>query len=141
MLRQRATLVDDLAYTIGDVQKAFEPMLELMRDTQGVGLAAPQVGISRQFFLMDLNSKVSVYVNPIIIEKSTEKVESIEGCLSLPAKPTYQLTRAESITISAEDYYGVEKEYTFSGYGAIIVQHELDHLQGRLINDYWEAYH
>jgi peptide deformylase len=140
VLRQKTLLVDNLAYSTTDVQQAFEPMCEIMRTAGGVGLAAPQIGVSRAFFIMDLNNTISVYSNPEIIEQSHGVLDSREGCLSLP-RASFQLRRAGSIVLRAEDYYGVQREYIFDGLGAIIVQHEVDHLKGRLINDHWLAYH
>lgn len=119
------------------------------KDPVGVGLAAPQVGIPLRIFLAKplQKSKISVFINPVIVEnqitanplESDEKSVKIkrtrkrllEGCLSIP-NIWGNVTRKKQITISYQDEKGNSHTKTFKGFIATIVQHELDHLSGLL---------
>lgn len=121
--------------------------LAAQRDPEGVGLAAPQVGLPLQLFIMKArkNAKVRVFVNPKIVSSIEYQVSSIEnpkpkhptsakkleGCLSIP-RIWGHVSRVPQATLSYQDETGKTHEETFSGFEAIIVQHEMDHLQGIL---------
>ncbi len=115
-------------------------------DPVGVGLAAPQIGLSLQIFITKPlpNSKIQVFINPKIISKGidakTEIIKSkkakqedlkLEGCLSLP-NIWGEVKRKPTITISYLDETGKKYKKTFKGFMAIIIQHEMDHLNGVL---------
>ncbi|MGN1393175.1 MAG: peptide deformylase [Succinivibrionaceae bacterium] len=114
-------------------------MFETMYHNEGIGLAAPQVGIYKKLVVIDVvgdkkEENQIVLINPIIIEKSgTTGIE--EGCLSVPGLKGF-VERAEQITVSALNKKGEEFHIKADGLLAICIQHELDHLNGKLFIDY-----
>jgi peptide deformylase len=111
-------------------------MLETMYSQEGVGLAAPQVGDGRRLMVIDTGATNHDYgagalklVNPVIVEASEDMVDSIEGCLSVP---TLQITvkRSASVKVNYQTPQGDTVVEEFVGVTAVIVQHELDHLNG-----------
>ena len=132
MLREPARPVDDPA----EVAKAAGEMFRIMHDNKGVGLAATQVGISRRFFVMDTRDESSgelVLINPEIVEGKGE-LTAVEGCLSLPGLEM-KVPRYEWVKIRGTTLDGKEIELEGDGLFARAVQHELDHLAGKLIID------
>jgi len=127
-----------------DLKTLITNMYETMYHAEGVGLAAPQIGLPIRLLVIDLEPfkeddpelgsfKVTM-INPIILEKSVQEVSGEEGCLSIPGVHE-TVSRAESIKIK---YYDVDfNEYIeeFHGYKARVVQHEYDHLEGHLFTD------
>ena len=112
-------------------------MFETMYAHRGIGLAATQIDVHQRLFVTDCSEDKSdprVFVNPVIISAEGE-VASEEGCLSIP-DVTETIKRAETITVRARDQYGKEFELTTDGLMAICIQHELDHLNGKLFVDY-----
>jgi peptide deformylase len=113
-----------------------DQMFVLMRESKGVGLAAPQVGINLRLFVMNHDGDPAhdkVYVNPLLsLAEGDEEAE--EGCLSLP-KVNINVFRPKTIKIEALDLTGKPFEETESGYIARIWQHETDHLNGILLTD------
>ncbi len=121
------------------VQRLGEQMLETMYDARGVGLAATQVNVHERLFVADCAGEGSVpeplvFVNPVILDRSGS-VESEEGCLSIPGV-TDKVMRAEAVHVRARDVSGKVFERETSGLLAICIQHEIDHLDGRLFIDY-----
>lgn len=118
-----------------------EDMLETMREADGVGLAAPQVGVMKRIFVCrpELNKFEQEYVmiNPEIIETEGEQ-ESVEGCLSVPGY-IGMLKRPECVKLRAMNLDGETKEYEFSGFAATCIMHENDHLNGVVYPDIAEA--
>lgn len=116
-------------------------MLETMYDAPGSGLAAPQVGVLRRLFVMDCAKKEGtppqpmVLVNPVILTRSDETKVWEEGCLSIP-EIYHDVERPAEVTMRWLDLDGSEQERDFDGFAAVCVQHELDHLDGRLYIDY-----
>ena len=111
----------------------LDDMKETMYDADGVGLAAPQVGILRRVCVIDIGEGLIELVNPVIIEKNGVQNES-EGCLSLPGN--YKTTcRPMSVTVRAQDRNG--ETFTVSGEGLLARAfcHEIDHLDGVLFID------
>lgn len=114
-------------------------MTETMYESNGIGLAATQVDVQKRLFITDLAkdgepSKLTVYINPIIRDKIGE-VRGDEGCLSVPGvfEP---VIRAEQITVDYQDIDGKSHTITCSGLQAICIQHENDHLDGKVFVDY-----
>ena len=123
---------------VGEVTERYQIMLddmvETMRDANGVGLAAPQVGIMRRMFVAEPEPEhVYYFVDPEIISLEGEQ-ESEEGCLSVPGRAG-KVMRPEKIVIKGKDRYGKEKQYTFEGFEAVVMCHEFDHLEGVLYTD------
>ena len=116
------------------IQMILDDMVETMRDANGVGLAAPQVGIMRRMFVAEPEpEKVYIFVDPEIVSMEGEQ-EGTEGCLSVPGYAG-TVKRPEKIVIKGRDRYGKEKEYTFEGFDAVVMCHEFDHLEGILYTD------
>src|SRR3954468_9677825 len=111
-------------------------MLELMRESNGVGLAAPQVGHNIQMFVMNASREPNdnkIYVNPCLSDPDGEET-SEEGCLSLPSVNA-QISRNKTLKMRAQDLEGNWFEEVESGFTARVWQHEFDHLMGVLITD------
>jgi peptide deformylase len=113
----------------------IKEMSEIMYTQDGVGLAAPQVGISRRFFIYDIGEKLNVIVNPQIIEISKEIVIGEEGCLSIP-EVFDEISRSIKIKVEYEDQFGNKYSKEMEGYEARVFQHEFDHLNGKLFIDH-----
>ena len=119
-----------------DLASLVERMRHLLRDANGIGLAATQVGVLRRVFLFlpDLEQDAVALVNPRIVESSDERVSDDEGCLSLQGV-VVPVERDERVTVEASDPEGNEIRFELEGLPARIAQHELDHLDGVLILD------
>jgi len=119
------------------VRQIAERMIEMMYEAKGVGLAGQQVGLTKRIVALDISEKHNngfVYINPVITEQ-TGSCTAEEGCLSLPGI-TAKVTRAEAVRIKAYDLKGNELTVYARDLEARAWQHELDHLDGRLIIDY-----
>ena len=111
----------------------IDEMFETMYGERGVGLAAPQVGESIRLCVVNCTGKKEdeiVLINPVIVSSSGEQVDE-EGCLSVPGARA-KVARAERVTVKAFDRNGREIELEADGLHARCIQHELDHLNGRL---------
>lgn len=117
-------------------QKLFDDMIETMYLDDGVGIAAPQVGVSRQVFIACPTAKPGeehVIVNPKILSESGRETE-MEGCLSLPGLAV-KVTRARQIDLRYQDRHGELHEVRLKDFFARVIQHEMDHLKGILLID------
>ena len=113
-------------------------MQKAMYQHHGIGLAAIQVGYQLRMFVMDVNrteEKPQVFINPEIIKKSKESLTDFEGCLSAPGKRG-EVKRYIRITLKYQDKEGEEIVKTFYNLAARCIQHEMDHLEGKLCIDY-----
>lgn len=119
------------------LKKLVEDMTETMYSANGIGLAATQVNVHKRLLVLDVSEhqdQPRVYINPQIIDQSGE--QSIEeGCLSVPGIYA-SVKRAEIVTVRAQDIDGNSFEEQLEGLHAVCVQHEMDHLLGRLFVDY-----
>ena len=120
------------------IQTLVKDMIETMHDAQGIGLAATQVNVHEQVIVMKIPEddleEPRVLINPKVIEKDGETVYD-EGCLSVPEYYA-PVKRAETIKITALDEQGEIYELEADGLLAICIQHEMDHLQGKVFVDY-----
>ncbi|WP_353414437.1 peptide deformylase [Arenicella sp. 4NH20-0111] len=119
------------------IQTLVNDMTETMYDANGIGLAATQVDVHKQVIVMDLSEERNesrVLINPTIIEKDGEQIYD-EGCLSVPEYYA-PVKRAERIKITALDEQGEIYELEADGLLAVCIQHEMDHLAGRVFVDY-----
>lgn len=140
-LRNIVTLGDEVlrkkCRPVGEVteriQTLVDDMIETMHDANGVGLAAPQVGVMRRIFVVDIGEGPIVLISPEIIEMSGEQTGE-EGCLSLPGKAG-TVTRANYVKIKGLDREGNEQVYEGTELLARAFQHENDHLDGILYID------
>ena len=120
-----------------EIKQLVSDMFETMEDENGIGLAATQVNRHVQVVVMDVSedqNEPRVFINPEIIRKDGSTI-SEEGCLSVPGNYA-KVERAESITVKALDQNGESFELDAEGLLAICIQHELDHLKGKLFIDY-----
>ena len=129
-----------------DLQTVIDDMVETMRDAPGVGLAAPQIGLSERIIVVeyferpedeekeDAPRKVWAVVNPEIIKSSEETVLGVEGCLSIPGL-VGEVERHESIQVKGLNRHGKPVKIKAEGWLARIFQHEIDHLNGILFPD------
>ena len=119
------------------IRTLYADMIETMKDADGVGLAAPQVGVMKRLFVCTPNlddlEQVYVMINPEITYTEGTQA-STEGCLSVPGY-VGTVERPKLIRIRALDENGEEREYEFEGFGATVVCHEYDHLDGTLYTD------
>ena len=130
---EKVAVVDD------ELRHFMDDMLETMYAAVGVGLAAPQVGVSKRVVVIDISHEDEkreplFLVNPEIIWKSEDKVCGEEGCLSVPEQRA-EVERYASIKVRYLDYNGQEHEELIDDFLAIVIQHELDHLDGILYID------
>lgn len=109
-------------------------MLATMKSAQGVGLAAPQVGINKQLIIVDVGDGPVVMINPQIVDTEGEAVME-EGCLSVPDQ-TVKIVRPYRVVVKYKTLENTEKEEEYDELFARAVQHEIDHLHGTLIVDY-----
>ena len=134
-LRTRAAIVPAVD---GRIQTLIDDMFETMYDANGIGLAASQIDVHEQVIVIDLSSDGSaphVFVNPTIevIDETLDGFE--EGCLSVPGF-SEAVERPKAIKVDALDRDGNPIEETVTGLLAVCLQHEMDHLQGKLFVDY-----
>jgi peptide deformylase len=119
------------------LRELVDDMFETMYDAQGIGLAATQVDIHRQLLVMDVSENrdsPKVFINPEIVDSSGEETCE-EGCLSVPGIYA-DVSRAETVRVRAQDSSGDFFEDDLDGMHAICLQHEMDHLEGKLFVDY-----
>jgi len=123
------------------IQKLVSDMFDTMYAYNGVGLAAPQVGVLKKIFVLDCTTDDNplpqmVFINPVIVKRNGAMV-SREGCLSFPGVYT-DVKRYESVTVRYMDMDGKRKEMTVEGGGLLsrAIQHEFDHLEGVLFVDH-----
>lgn len=112
----------------GSPLELVKEMTELMFKQQGIGLAAPQVGVSKRLFIMGNSDKLITCINPVI-NSGEDPVQDIEGCLSFP-KLWLHVKRLDKIKVGYRDIEGNPVEAEFEGLMARVFQHELDHLNG-----------
>jgi len=139
VLRQEAQPVDVFDENL---QELINDMIETMRAAPGVGLAAPQVGVSKRVIVVEFGSEddetipaqVYVLVNPETVQQSKESVIGIEGCLSVPGFAG-EVSRAQVVTVTGQDQHGKKVKIRAQGWLARIFQHEIDHINGILYTD------
>jgi peptide deformylase len=123
-----------------DLRRLADDMLETMYDAPGIGLAAPQVGVSRRLVVLDVSEKDGeknplVMINPQIVRLGDERRVYEEGCLSIPDVKV-EIERPATLTVRYLDREGSAQELSAEGLLATAIQHEVDHLEGRLIIDF-----
>ncbi|QNK54646.1 peptide deformylase [Paenibacillus sp. PAMC21692] len=122
-----------------NLKKLLKDMAETMYDAEGVGLAAPQIGISKRVIVVDVGDENGLVemVNPVIVEQEGEQLGP-EGCLSIP-NLNGEVRRAERIVVQGQNSDGESITVNASGYFARAFQHEIDHLNGVLFTDLAES--
>ena len=131
------TVAEDVKSFDSGLKKLVDDMTETMYIANGIGLAATQVNVHKRLLVLDISEdqdQSRVYINPQILNRAGEQ-DHEEGCLSVPGIYA-SIKRAENITLKAQDIDGNSFEEQLEGLHAICVQHEMDHLIGRLFVDY-----
>lgn len=135
ILRQKSLPVPLSEITTPEFQKLVDDMTQTMYSARGIGIAAPQIGISKRLLIAETGDhKQIALVNPELTSKSWRKVLSEEGCLSIPGKYG-TVKRHRAITARALDRNGKEITISSDKLLGIIIQHEIDHLDGILFTD------
>jgi peptide deformylase len=117
-----------------DIRKLGRQMRQSMKEHKGIGLAAPQVGVSKRVILVTLGEKLHLMINPEITSFSADCKTDEEGCLSLPGE-FGKVSRPRAITVKYLDEEGSEQVKNLTELDARVVQHEIDHLNGVLFAD------
>jgi len=136
-LRTKAADVDPARLADPAFQRLIDDMFETMYEAPGIGLAASQVDVHQRFMVIDVSEEKNrplVFVNPAITARAGEQVYQ-EGCLSVPGIFA-DVTRANEITVHALDRHSQPFEMQADGLLAVCIQHEMDHLEGKLFVDY-----
>jgi peptide deformylase len=133
-LRKKAAPVERVD---DELRVLIDDMFETMYDAPGIGLAATQIDVHQRLLVADVSADKDdphVFINPVITEKDGVTVTE-EGCLSVPGY-FEEVERAQHIRVRYLDRHGAEREDEFEGLLAVCVQHEIDHLDGKLFVDY-----
>jgi peptide deformylase len=120
------------------LRELVEEMCQLMLRHRGIGLAAPQAGVARRLFVAEIDGRRVSIVNPQLFPCGWAEQAGVEGCLSLPGVEI-EVTRAAAVQVTGRTPEGTALSLVFEGLWARVVQHEVDHLNGRLICDYGPA--
>ena len=135
---------DPVALVDAEMRALADDMLETMYDAPGIGLAAPQIGVTQRLIVMDCVKEEDaapqpmVLFNPEVTWVSDETNVYEEGCLSIPEQYA-EVTRPAEVRVRWTDVDGKPQEEQFDGLWATCVQHEIDHLNGKLFIDYLSA--
>jgi len=131
ILRKKSLPVEHID---NQIKTTIKEMRRLMNLENGVGLAAPQIGFNQRFFIVELDNKYYVFINPQILRYSKELVDMEEGCLSVPDQSGI-VTRPSELTIEAYGTNGKKFKLNAKGVLARVIEHENDHLDGVLFID------
>jgi peptide deformylase len=145
VLRQPALPVDDAEIASPAFQQLIDDMIETMRESDGVGLAAPQVYAAKRVAIVEVKGPhprypnmpdvpLTVLINPTIVSASVETEQDWEGCLSIPDLRG-RVPRHQSLEVQAKNRSGESIQFTAAGFFARVIQHELDHLDGIMFLD------
>ena len=142
VLRERAKEIDFSTYE--NLQETIDNMQQTMENADGVGIAAPQVGLAIRLLIVDgkpfgeddpeLAAFRRVMINPVLVEESEETADYSEGCLSVPDIHA-DITRPAKIKVQYINQEGAEVTEEFDGFKCRMVQHEMDHLDGKMFVD------
>jgi len=119
------------------LHELLDDLADSMRDAPGVGLAAPQLGEALSCCVIEVENQLHELVNPVIVRASGDD-RDLEGCLSIPGYVAY-VTRRERVWVVAQNRFGRKIKVAGSGLLGRALQHELDHLDGKLYIDYLES--
>ncbi len=135
VLRIKSEPVSKLDRTI---HRIIKEMKKIMSEEEGIGLAANQVGITKRIMILDFFDRKEALINPDIVSASEEEEEAGEGCLSFP-EIAVPIKRPISLRVRYMDEQGIIREENLADIHARAFQHELDHLNGKLIIDYMNS--
>ena len=134
VLHKPSTPVPEEEFGTDTLRAFIADMLDTMRDANGVGIAAPQVGKGVRIFIADSPKGPIALINPVFTKKSWKMRNGEEGCLSIPGKFD-KLKRSQSVEIEARTVEGEKIAFAAEGFFARVLQHEMDHLDGLLYVD------
>jgi len=132
ILRQATIPVTEIT---DEIQRLIDDMFQTMHHARGIGLAAPQVGRTERIAVVDVDDNPIVLINPEVVQPSSGKAKGEEGCLSIPDIYA-DVERPKDVVVRAMDLEGNEYEVEATELLARCLQHEIDHLDGRLFLDY-----
>jgi peptide deformylase len=133
-LRRQSEEIDVDEVRTPEFQEFADAFAEFMVESDGVGFAAPQIGMKKRVIAVAEQDRIGIYVNPEIVKKSEKLQENEEGCLSIPG--VYGIVeRSKRIRVRAFDRHGRKTEFSAAGFRAAVFQHEIDHLDGVLFID------
>jgi len=132
-LKEKTHVVDSID---DDLRKLIKNMIDTMRAAPGIGLAANQIGVLKRVVVVEVDDEVMALINPEITWYSEEQEENEEGCLSVyPDKISVNVSRSLRIIVKATNEHGEDVEFEAEGLFARAIQHELDHINGKVIID------
>ena len=144
VIRTPSEAVPKESITSAEIQRFIDDMIETMYEYEGVGLAAPQVFVSKQIAVIEVEGNprypnhgpipLTILINPKILKMSKETTTDWEGCLSIEGFRG-QVPRAQSLEIEAYDRKGQKQRFAAHGFFARVIQHECDHLAGKVYMD------
>lgn len=132
VLSQKTEVVSDVGSV--ELQELIAHMYEVMKIENGCGLAAPQINVSKQIAVIDLNGEQYTLINPKIVTRSPEMILFTEGCLSVPDREL-PIIRHQKVTVQYINENGIKSKLKASALLAVVCQHEIDHLNGILMTD------
>ncbi|NQV89226.1 MAG: peptide deformylase [Parcubacteria group bacterium] len=133
-LRKISEKVSDKEIGTKELDTLIDDLIETMEIENGIGIAAPQIGVHKRIIIIDTGDGPQALINPEVTARSLRKVESEEGCLSVPG--VYGMVkRHREIKARALDRHGNEMKFRAKGLLSIVFQHEVDHLDGVLFID------
>lgn len=131
VLREKSKEVEN----IDKLADLIRDMTDTLKEEGAVGLAAPQIGITRRVIAVNFNEKVKIFINPEIEILDKKKIESIEGCLSIYSIRDFSVNRFSKVKVKAKDLKGKDIIIIAEDLLARVFQHEIDHLNGILFMD------
>lgn len=134
ILRQKSTSLPKSEITAKETAELLIQMKKELKSAGGVGLAAVQIGVLKRVILVETEDGVKTFINPRIIKKSFKKIHVEEGCLSIP-NIFGHVKRSFSVNVSALNEQGKKINIKVKGLQSIIIQHEIDHINGVLFID------
>ncbi|OQW47362.1 MAG: hypothetical protein A4S09_05040 [Proteobacteria bacterium SG_bin7] len=134
----REKLIEEVHWVTDEHRAIAQKMLRTMYKSRGIGLSAPQVGLTLRLIVVDIGNNPLIMFNPFITQWLPKKEISPEGCLSFP-KLHKLVERKKSILVRYRDENNIVHELQFDDLEARVIQHEIDHLNGVLMTDYNHA--
>lgn len=133
VLREKSKKVEKID---GSVIQLVRDLTDTLKETGGVGMAAPQIGVTRRVIIINADNKIHVFINPEIEVLDDDKIKSDEGCLSIYSIRDFHVKRFSKIKVRAKNLKGNDVEFVAEDLLARIFQHEIDHLNGVLFMDH-----
>lgn len=134
LLRKTSVFVSDKEFDSDELNELIEDLVETMGVENGIGIASPQIGVHKRLIIIDTGDGPQALINPKITARSLRKIESEEGCLSVPG--VYGMVkRHREVKATAFDRHGNQLKFKARGLLSIVLQHEIDHLNGILFID------